>query len=199
MLSDRAAGLSEAAGGLAVTRYDSYCGPGGRVSEALRLTQIAERLLAGSVVYERERGSSWEDIAQYLGVEAEAVRERFSPDLEEWNTAFDVPYRLDETGRKRIPQLPTAAYVPQNACRRLDQTSACKAAREAITAGGEVMLYNGQPPQWMVLGIAATRLKRSLKIGLTTLYFDATRTEPLACSAVKNERPSLGEGHKLQL
>lgn len=113
-----------------------------------------------------------------------------------------------------------------------DQTSACKAARAAIAGGGEVMLYDGQPPQWMVLGIAATRLRRSLRIGLTTLgldesveilralhrderlrtgnivpadrswfftlYFDATGTELLACSAVKNERPSRGDGHKLQ-
>ncbi|MEV7872588.1 hypothetical protein AB0P17_42260 [Streptomyces sp. NPDC088124] len=52
------------------------------------------------------------------------------------------------------------------------QTSACKAARDAIAAGGEVVLYDGQPPQWMVLGIAATRLRRSLKIGLTTLGLD---------------------------
>lgn len=138
VLSDRAVGLSEAAGGLAVTRYDSYCGPGGRVSEALRLTQHAEGLLAGAVVYERERGSSWEDMAQYLGVEAEAVRERFSPDLEKWNTAFDVPYRLDETGRKRIPQLPTAAYDPQNACRRLDLWAHVRLSfgdKHAVSAG----------------------------------------------------------------
>ncbi|MCX5009563.1 hypothetical protein OG765_00935 [Streptomyces sp. NBC_00555] len=113
------------------------------------------------------------------------------------------------------------------------QTSACKAARDAISAGGEVMLYDGQAPHWMVFGIAATRLKRSLKIGLTTLgldetveilrarhrdeqlrtgnivaadrswfftlYFDATGTELLACSGVKNERPSRGDGQKLQL
>lgn len=114
-----------------------------------------------------------------------------------------------------------------------DQTSACKAARDAIAAGGEVMLYNGQPPQWMALGIAATRLKRSSKTGLTTLgldetveilrarhrdehlrtgnivaadrswfftlYFDASGTELLACSGVKNERPPRGDGQKLQL
>uniref|UniRef100_UPI002F919442 hypothetical protein n=1 Tax=Streptomyces virginiae TaxID=1961 RepID=UPI002F919442 len=113
-----------------------------------------------------------------------------------------------------------------------DQTSACKAARDAIAAGGEVMLYDGQPPQW-ILGIAATRLRRSLKIGLTTigldetveilgarhrdeqlrtgnivaadrswfftLYFDATGTELLACSGVKNERPLRRDGQKLQL
>lgn len=112
------------------------------------------------------------------------------------------------------------------------QTSACKAARDAIAAGGEVVLYDGQPPLWMVLGIAATRLRRSLKIGLTTLgldesveilrtrhrdehlrtgnivaadrswfftlYFDATWTELLACSGLKNERPPRGGRQKLQ-
>ncbi|MEU3774332.1 hypothetical protein AB0F11_14230 [Streptomyces sp. NPDC032472] len=114
-----------------------------------------------------------------------------------------------------------------------DQTSACKAARDAIAAGGEVMLYDGQAPMWMVLGIAATRLRRSLKIGLTTLgldesveilrardrdeqlrtgnivaagrswfftlYFDATGTELLACSGVKNERPPRRNAQRLQL
>ncbi|MFB8029467.1 MULTISPECIES: hypothetical protein [unclassified Streptomyces] len=114
-----------------------------------------------------------------------------------------------------------------------DQTSACKAARDAIADGGEVMLYDGQAPHWMVFGITATRLRRSLKIGLMTLgldetveilrardrdeplrtgnivaadrswfftlYFDATGTELLACSGVKNERPSRRDGQKLQL
>ncbi len=32
-----------------------------------------------------------------------------------------------------------------------------------------------------------------------TLYFDATGTELLACSGVKNERPSREDGQKLQL
>ncbi|MFB7512662.1 hypothetical protein [Streptomyces sp. NPDC056144] len=114
-----------------------------------------------------------------------------------------------------------------------DQTRACEAARDAIAAGGEVMLYDGNPPQWMVLGIAATRWKRSLRTGVTTLgldetveilstrhrdehlrtgnivaadrswfftlYFDSTGTELLACSGVKNERPSRRDGQSLQL
>lgn len=112
-----------------------------------------------------------------------------------------------------------------------DQTSACVAARDAVAAGGQVRIYDGQAPVWMVLGIAATRLKRSSKIGLTTLgldesveilrarhrdgllrtgnidapdrswfftvYFDATGTELLACSGVRNAPPSRGQ--KLQL
>ncbi|MEV7713132.1 hypothetical protein [Streptomyces sp. NPDC088270] len=120
VLCDRAVGLAETAGNLAVTRYDAYTALGGRVSEALSVAQLADRLLAGAVIYERERGSSWEDIAQYLNMDSAAAQERFTPELDRWNTAFAVPYRLDETGRKRIPQLPTAAYDPENACRRLD-------------------------------------------------------------------------------
>ncbi|MFD4240551.1 hypothetical protein ACFWP3_02920 [Streptomyces sp. NPDC058525] len=72
------------------------------------------------MIYERERGSSWTEIAQYLGISAAEAEERFAANLDDWNTAFVVPYRLDETGRKRIPQLPTAAYDPAWACDQLD-------------------------------------------------------------------------------
>ncbi|MFJ8982823.1 hypothetical protein [Streptomyces sp. NPDC102282] len=55
-----------------------------------------------------------------------------------------------------------------------DQTSACAAARAAIAAGGEVQVPEGAVPQWMVAGIAATRLRRSLKRGRpTALGLDA--------------------------
>ncbi|ORT55068.1 hypothetical protein [Streptomyces sp. CB03238] len=120
VLCDRAVRLAETAGNLAVTRYDAYTALGGRVSEALSLVRLAERLLVGAVIYERERGSSWEDIARYLDMDSAAAEERFTPEIDRWNTAFVVPYHVDETGRKRIPQLPTAAYDPKDACRRLD-------------------------------------------------------------------------------
>lgn len=55
-----------------------------------------------------------------------------------------------------------------------DQTRACKGAREAIAAGGRVVVWDNEAPHWMVAGIAASRLKRSLKIGLTTLGLDET-------------------------
>src|SRR5689334_13412376 len=56
-----------------------------------------------------------------------------------------------------------------------DQTSACKPAREAIAAGAEVKVWDWQAPHWMVHGIAATRLKRSLKRGRpSTIGLDET-------------------------
>ncbi|MEV8343886.1 hypothetical protein [Streptomyces niveus] len=138
----------------------------------------------------------------------------------------------DSDGR-RTPIEDGTTDQPDIAAMLRGQTSACEAARAAIADGGEVMLYHGRPPQWMVLGITSTRLKRSLKTGLVTLgldetveilrtrhpdeqlrlgsivapdrswfftvYFDATGTELLACSGVKNERPSRAHGQKLQL
>lgn len=120
VLCDHAVDVSKSAEGLVPTGHDPDTGPGGRVSQAAQLVELAERALASAVIYERERGSSWGEIAQYLGMEAGEAEDRFAADLDHWNTAFEVPYRLDGTGRKRIPQLPTAAYDPVWACKQLD-------------------------------------------------------------------------------
>lgn len=120
VLSDQASGLSNAAASLAVTRYDEFSGAGGRASEAAAVAGHADRLVTTAVIYERERGSSWEDIGRYLDLSGPAAEQRFASAVEHWQSAFDVPYRLDETGRKRIPQLPTAAYDPARSIRNLD-------------------------------------------------------------------------------
>jgi hypothetical protein len=67
-----------------------------------------------------------------------------------------------------------------------DQTSACTAARHAIAAGGQVVVWDKEVPHWMVAGIAATRLRWSLKIGLTTLGLD--ETDEIGCVGESGER-----------
>ncbi|MFJ2577429.1 hypothetical protein [Kitasatospora aureofaciens] len=120
VLADHATDVADAAAGLVGTRNDADTGPGGRAGQARQLVELAEQVLASAVVHEVERGSSWAEIGHYLGIGANEARERFAPALKGWDTAFEEPYRLDTTGRKRIPQLPTAAYDPASACRRLD-------------------------------------------------------------------------------
>jgi hypothetical protein len=121
VLCDHAVDVADSARGLVATRHDPHTGPGGRVSQAFQLVELADRVLTSAVIYERDRGSSWAEIAQYLGIDATEAEARFASDLDDWYTAFEVPYRLDETGRKRVPQLPTAAYDPAWACNRLDR------------------------------------------------------------------------------
>lgn len=120
VLSDQARDVATSAAGLVGTRQDADTGLGGRLSQARQLVELAERTVVSAIIYEVERGSSWEQVAAYLGIGADEARERFAPALQQWNAAFQEPYRLDETGRKRIPQLPTAAYDPAFACRQLD-------------------------------------------------------------------------------
>ncbi|MCX4764526.1 hypothetical protein OG562_26900 [Streptomyces sp. NBC_01275] len=55
---------------------------------------------------------------------------------------------------------------PDVAAMLTNQTSACKPAREAIAAGAEVRVLDREAPHWMVAGIAAARLRRSLARGL---------------------------------
>jgi hypothetical protein len=126
VLSDQASGLSNAAASLAVTRYDEFSGSGGRVSEAAAVAGHADRLVTTAVIYERERGSSWAEIGRYLDLSGPAAEQRFASAVEHWQSAFDAPYRLDETGRKRIPQLPTAAYDPARVIRNLDLWAAVR-------------------------------------------------------------------------
>ncbi|MFD4395579.1 hypothetical protein [Kitasatospora sp. NPDC058397] len=112
---------------------------------------------------------------------------------------------------------------PDLAAMLTGQTAACAPAREALLAGGKLRFSGGVAPDWMVRGIAATRLGWARKVGLVTLgldesveilsrhrdvslrtglldapdrswfftlYLDATGTELLACSAVKNQPPT---------
>ncbi|WNO76919.1 hypothetical protein [Streptomyces sp. AM8-1-1] len=63
---------------------------------------------------------------------------------------------------------------PDIAAMLTDQTSACSAARDAIAAGGNVVVWDDEVPQWMVCGIAATRLRRVSKTGQLTLGLGET-------------------------
>ena len=78
-------------------------------------------LIKERVIYERERGSSWAEIGRYLRLTAEQAEATYGGDVLRWRAAFDEPYRLDGTGRKRIPNLPPAAYDPVRAGGVLDR------------------------------------------------------------------------------
>ncbi|MFE0255203.1 hypothetical protein [Streptomyces sp. NPDC059010] len=120
VLSRAAVDLAQGAGPLAITRNDADTGLGGRVSEARQLVEHAARLLVRAVVFERERGASWEDIARYAGMDAQAAEERFAPELARWSEELEAPHLYDEAGRRQVLRLPYAAYAPHLVSRDLD-------------------------------------------------------------------------------
>ncbi|MGW0711825.1 hypothetical protein ACWD4G_38720 [Streptomyces sp. NPDC002643] len=137
VLSSSAIDAAGCAMGLVSTRNDMDTGPGGRASQAAGLVKAADGVLTRAVAYERERGATWEQIAHYLEIDPAEAEARFAPALARWNEAFDVPYRLDDTGRKRVPQLPTAAYDPEFAVRQLDLWAGLHVTRDDRRAVSE--------------------------------------------------------------
>ncbi|MGW4896949.1 hypothetical protein ACWEQL_32530 [Kitasatospora sp. NPDC004240] len=119
VLSSRAAALSDTAAELVPTRYDEFTGSGGRASETAALVTLADQLLVAAVVYERETGASWEDIAQYLGLAPHTVAARFEPDVALWHQHLAMPYGTNARGQ-RTTVLHQAAYDPDCAAERLD-------------------------------------------------------------------------------
>jgi hypothetical protein len=95
------------------TEHDADTGIGGRASQAAQILDFARELLVAAVIYERERGGSWEEIGRYLYASPERAEADHGPAVDRWHAGFDEPYRDDASGRKRVPNLPPAAYDPK--------------------------------------------------------------------------------------
>jgi hypothetical protein len=58
---------------------------------------MAEAALDAAVIYERERGATWAEIASYLGMSSADVEERFSDHLATWHRALAAATRAPAT------------------------------------------------------------------------------------------------------
>jgi hypothetical protein len=121
VVCDLAVRVADAAAGLVSTRHDVDTGVGGRSSQAAQIVEFARELLSAAMIYEFERGGSWAEAARYLGATAADAEAEFGPFLARWRAAFAEPYVYEESGRKRVPSLPKAAYDPDYVGSQLDQ------------------------------------------------------------------------------
>lgn len=138
VLSSLAAGVSSAAAELVATRYDVHNGSGGRAGEARMLARSARELVTAAVVFERERGTSWSEIAPHLGMTPAEAEHRFTPAVAAWREALAEPLgRAPDTGRL-FHRLPVAAEDPQRHAERLDFWAAWRLGyqdKHAVTDG----------------------------------------------------------------
>ena len=95
-VSSTAAEIAENATGIVPTYADEYNYPTDDLEQAIRILGRAEELLALSVVYARERGASWADIGQSLGITRQSAHERFAERERAWVDALDRPFTLGE-------------------------------------------------------------------------------------------------------
>ncbi|MFD4412471.1 hypothetical protein [Streptomyces sp. NPDC058475] len=87
--------------------------PGGFVREAASLMSLAEDVMRRAAVYERERGTSWEDIGDALGVTKQSAHKRFAGTVDTWRAPFDRPASVLPDGTPDDERIPYGArYAP---------------------------------------------------------------------------------------
>ncbi|MFE4678204.1 hypothetical protein [Streptomyces sp. NPDC056723] len=114
--------LADRAAARVPTTNDCWSHPGEPVGDAFDLVKQAQEALTRAVIYERQKGTSWEAIAEQLDIKKQSAHERYKDAVEEWKLGlvepFYPPSRPDE--KIRSLRLHDAAYTPTAAGRRLD-------------------------------------------------------------------------------
>lgn len=107
-----------AAGGVP-TVSDEYGDAYDYVDHARRLVSTAQDVLVRAVVYARERGGRWADIAEALNLTTEQARDHYLAAIEQWEDALDRPW--ERFGRFLASRMPDGTTEPDETVADLDQ------------------------------------------------------------------------------
>lgn len=103
-------------------RSDQHVHSGGLVEEALQTLRAAEATLRWAVVYERERGTSWDDIGAALdGISRQSAHERFNDVVSRWRKPLEEPATVRPDGTAEDDRIPYPASDPERAAQGLDR------------------------------------------------------------------------------
>jgi hypothetical protein len=128
-LAVAARNLSDLARGAVRTTADRYAHEGEAVEDALRLVAAAEEVLNRAVVWEREKGTTWEVIAEALGGRRkQTAQERFAGVVARWKAALLRPWQPATDQDSVYSALPSGAEDPAQWASRLDAW--CRRHRE---------------------------------------------------------------------
>ena len=107
-----------AAGGVP-TVSDEYGDAYDYVDHAARLVSMARDVLVRAVVYARERGGQWDDIAEALNLSVEQARHQYTAAIEQWEDALNRPW--ERSGRYLANRMPDGTTEPDQTAADLDQ------------------------------------------------------------------------------
>ena len=110
--------LSDRARSQVPTLSDGRAHPGEYVEAARALVALAGECLERAVVYERERGTTWEAIGETLGITRQSAHERFAAAEDAWRDTLVRPWVV--AGSVLNPRLPEGADDPDHAVVYLD-------------------------------------------------------------------------------
>ena len=112
--------LSDAASRLVPTISDDQLASGELLSRALALRSIADDAILLAVVCERERGSSWRQLGDAIGVSRQTVHERYATAVEDMNERMLFPLRQGAADEPDRWVCPGGLEAPDRTVRVLD-------------------------------------------------------------------------------
>jgi hypothetical protein len=80
---------------------------------------MAQNVLARAVVYARERGGRWADIAEALATTAAQARDQYAAVVDQWADALNRPW--ERSGRFLASRMPDGTTEPDQTAADLDQ------------------------------------------------------------------------------
>lgn len=89
------------------------------VDHARRLVSIAQDVLIRAVVYARERGGRWDDIAEALNLTADQARDTYTAAIEQWEDALNRPW--ERSARYLASRMSDGTTEPDQIAADLDQ------------------------------------------------------------------------------
>lgn len=117
--SQAAREIADAAANEVPTLSDAWAHGAEYVQQAAAILASAETLLTRAVIYARERGASFADIGEALGIARQTAHVRFRRAIDDWGRALDQPEGSNDNGL-RYSRLPEGAHDPDQAVARLD-------------------------------------------------------------------------------
>lgn len=124
-LSDQAVGAAVAAEDLVHTVNDGQGGPLYWLDRAVLALREAEELVTRAVIYERARGTTWEQIGEQFRITKQSAQARYNDDVARWEAGLHAPFGADDNGdgkpntRLTVPNI-TYNYRPDDDGPHLD-------------------------------------------------------------------------------
>jgi hypothetical protein len=132
-----------AAGGVP-TVSDEYGDAYDYVDHAARLVSMAQDVVARAVVYARERGGRWDDIAEALNLTAEQARDQYTATIAQWGDALNRTW--EGSGRFLSSWMPDGTTQPDQTA--ADSTSGTCGTRRRPTAPGTTLATTASKTKW---------------------------------------------------
>ncbi|QDN84396.1 hypothetical protein [Streptomyces sp. RLB3-6] len=83
-----------------------FAGGGSFIEDADRMVRLAEEIKRKAVIYERQLGTSWEEVGRALAITKQSAHKKFASEVEAWRAPLDKPARVRPDGTPDDDRIP---------------------------------------------------------------------------------------------